>query len=181
MVQQRQKNIKQESNSLTSESCTSVVDAVLDAEQPISNSKDHSVIWSSHVVHSIDPLILDIDKSAVLAPSCLVQPNVGDLVLCVTPKGCNPVVVSLLIRKSPQTTLLIQTEVPVELRSPQFDLLSHTVSVMAERAECNVGVIRRLADRIDEVVEYFSSSVGTAFLRAKRSIKRVEELDEIKA
>ena len=45
----------------------------------------------------------------------------------------------------------------------------------------NVGVLKRIADRVDEVLQYFSSSIETMFVHAKRSIKRVDELDETRA
>jgi hypothetical protein len=53
--------------------------------------------------------------------------------------------------------------------------------VIAEHVEVNVGVLKRIADRVDETVEYLSSTIGTFFMRAKRSIRRIDELDETRA
>jgi hypothetical protein len=169
-----------ETISLESPLGISVVDEVLDLE-PRTKSAGSPVSWSSFCIKSLAPMTLEGGRAVSLAPSCLIQPEVGDTVLCVTPIGSDPIIVSVLARSNPKEKMLIDCESPIEIRTPSFNMLSHNVSLTAEIAECNVGLLRRLAERVDEVVEYFSSNVGTIFAKAKRSIKRVDELDETRA
>ena len=59
--------------------------------------------------------------------------------------------------------------------------MSQKIDVQADQVDNNIGVLKRLIDRVDDAIDFLSTRIGTLFMHAKRSIKRVDELDETHA
>lgn len=129
-----------------------------------------------------EPLRLQSGTVARCAASCLIRPQVGDRVLCAIPgNGEIASILMVIERFEPAQPLVMESSSALEMRFPQMSVLSERIEVIAEHVEVNVGVLKRIADRVDETVEYLSQTIGTFFMRAKRSIRRVDELDETRA
>lgn len=129
-----------------------------------------------------DPLRLQSGAPARCAASCVIKPQLGDSVLCAIPSnGDGATILMVLERFEPELPLVMESSSALEMRFPQMSVLSERIEVIAEHVEVNVGVLKRIADRVDETVEYLSQTIGTFFMRAKRSIRRVDELDETRA
>ena len=131
-------------------------------------------------VIDVSPWRISRGSLASCAASCLIQPRLGDTVLCMVAEG-QAVILSVIERSEPELPSVIDSSAAIEIRSPQISFLSQTVDIHADQMTVNVGVLKRIADRVDEVLQYFSSSIETMFVHAKRSIKRVDELDETRA
>ena len=132
-------------------------------------------------VTSIDPLCIKGGIRAKPAASCLVRPDLGDIVMCTSSHHGMSHILAVLERSQPEQTMTICSDSEVELQFPKIGLISEEIDVVADRANVNLRIFSRIAERIDDTVEFLSSSVGTLFMRAKRSIRRVEELDETRA
>lgn len=133
-------------------------------------------------VTDLQPLRIKRGNACVLAASCLVKPELGDVVLCMVVDDDDvATILSVVERFEPANAVVLDMHSPLEIRVPSLSLMSEKVDVQADRVEVNVGVLKRLVDRCDDAIEFLSARVGTLFMHAKRSIKRVEELDETKA
>ena len=133
-------------------------------------------------VIALEPLRLQSGVAARCAASCVIKPQLGDSVLCSIPSnGDCATILMVLERFEPELPLVMESSSALEMRFPQMSVLSERVEVVAEHVEVNVGVLKRIADRVDDTVEYLTQTIGTFFMRAKRSIRRVDELDETRA
>lgn len=142
--------------------------------------EEKSVELVRSVVIRLDPLQIMRGVQASRAASCLLEPRLGDAVLCMVLDG-QAVILSIIDRLEPELASVIDSTTPLEIRSSEINLISQKVGIEAEHLNINVSVMRRIVDRLDDVIQYFSSSVETIFIHAKRSIKRVDELDETRA
>jgi hypothetical protein len=163
------------------------------------SAADVQVQWVQTTVVGVDPLRLKGGYDGVLAASCLVQPELGDTVACIRcvdpdqaqadgasvsdslPRARPSVVVAIVSRLNTTLPLRMTAKVPLQIQTAGLDLLAPRIEIHAQEVELNAGRLRQLVDRIDEAADYISSRVGTLFMHAKRSIKRVEELDETRA
>lgn len=133
-------------------------------------------------VERINPIELEGGGPASLAISCLVQPEIGDHVLCAQAHSSEPtVILSILSRAVSSDPLRVTSEVPIEVQAPAFNLMAQSSEVTLERALLNVGFLQRLVGQMEDIMDYVSINVKTVFLNAKRSMRRIEELDETQA
>ncbi len=133
-------------------------------------------------VTDTQPLRIKRGSACVVAPSCLIKPELGDVVLCMIADDEDAAtILSVVERFEPASSVVLDVASPLEIRVPSLSVMSQKIDVQADRVEVNVGVLKRLVDRFDDAVEFLSMRVGTLFMHAKRSIKRVDELDETKA
>lgn len=140
-----------------------------------------AVTLTQATVTSLNPLSIKGGIGAECAPSCLVRPELGDVVLCTNPAQGPVYILALLQRSQPEQTMVLSANSAVELQFSKIGVVSEEIEVVADRATVNLRMFSRIAERIDDTVEFLSSSVGTLFMRAKRSIRRVDELDETRA
>jgi len=150
------------------------------------STADVQVQWVQTTVVGVDPLRLKGGYDGVLAASCLVQPELGDTVACIRcvespPRAGPTVVVAIVSRLNLTAPLRVTATVPLQIQTAGFELLAPRIEIHAHDVELNAARLRQLVDRIDEAADYISSRVGTLFMHAKRSLKRVEELDETRA
>jgi hypothetical protein len=132
-------------------------------------------------VIDVNPLRIKCGAVSQVAASCLVMPSLGDVVLCMIADDQSATILSVITRFENEQPMLLEASAPIEMRFPSITLLSQKIDVQAERVDINVGVLKRLVDRVDDAVEFLSARVGTLFMHAKRSIKRVDELDQTSA
>lgn len=142
--------------------------------------EEKSVELVRSVVIKLAPLQIIRGVMATRAASCLLAPRLGDTVLCMILDG-QAVILSVIDRLEPELPSVIDCLEPLEIRSSEINFLSQKIEIEAEQLNINVGVMRRIVDRLDDVIQYLSASVETIFTHAKRSIKRVDELDETRA
>jgi hypothetical protein len=142
---------------------------------------ERSVELLQSTIIDLHPLRIKRGTNASVAASCLIQPGLGDVVLCMLSQGQDAVILSVIERFEPEKTLVLQTNSPVEMRFSSLSVLSQKIDVQADRVDINIGVLKRLIDRVDDAIDFLSTRIGTLFMHAKRSIKRVDELDETHA
>jgi hypothetical protein len=167
------------------------------------SAEDVQVQLVQSTVVGVAPLRLKGGYDGQVAASCLVQPELGDTVVCirgvdadqpadqpraVTVQGDElpaqaktAVVIAIVSRLNSTAPLRVTATVPLQIQTAGLELLAPRIEIHAQHVELNAGRLHQLVDRIDEAADYISSRVGTLFMHAKRSIKRVEELDETRA
>ena len=128
-----------------------------------------------------EPLRLDNQALARRAVSCLIQPEPGDSVLYLSAAGLPATILAVLERPDFDAALVLDTLRPLRLQSPELQALCGKARLVAEEAQCHVGLLRRVARRIDEAADYVASCFGSVFMQAQRSIRRVEQLDHTQA
>ena len=171
------------------------------------SAEDVQVQLVQSTVVGVAPLRLKGGYDGQVAASCLVQPELGDTVVCIrgvdadqvadqavdqpragTVQGDErpaqaktAVVIAIVSRLNSSAPLRVTATVPLQIHTAGLELLAPRIEIHAQQVELNAGRLHQLVDRIDEAADYISSRVGTLFMHAKRSIKRVEELDETRA
>ena len=140
---------------------------------------DAQLIFMQSTVVKVNPLQIKNGVSASLATSCLVEPELGDSVVCTTSSSGEVFILSVLKRLNPETPLLISTKNPISINAPSLHLIASKIDVVAEEMTSNIGVMRRLITHAEDIVGSFVASFDRIFVRANSSIRRVEELDEL--
>jgi hypothetical protein len=130
---------------------------------------------------SVEPLRIKGGISASCAVSCLVKPRIGDQVLCATSVDGQAYLLAILERLEPVKETLIYSEAPVQVQACQLTLVSEQIDLISERVNCNIGTLKRVMQTVEDVVGNCQASFGTFLMFAKRSMRRVEELDETRA
>ncbi|MCE7505974.1 DUF3540 domain-containing protein [Polynucleobacter sp. IMCC30063] len=148
---------------------------------------DHLVAVDSEVrlvktaIISVDPLRIKNNAPALLSASCLVEPRVGDMVICALAGDGHAYILSIVERLEPNKESVLHFSAPLEIITPSLSIKSIEMAVFSEKVECHIGKLKRVVDSVEDFVENCLVSFGTFFMLAKRSIKRVEELDETRA
>jgi hypothetical protein len=146
------------------------------------SAPDQRVSLVQTTVVSVGPYKIKNGSLARVATSCLVTPSVGDSVLCAHAENdTQATILAVLVRLQPELPLIIAPEAALELQVNEITLVTGQAHLVASKVNVSIEVLKRVVNRIDEVVDYASSTFGSLFVRAKRSIKRVQELDEVQA
>jgi len=152
----------------------------------ISNVNDLSAVdtqlrFMQSTIIKVNPLQIKNGVSATLAASCLVQPEVGDIVACITDSSGDVYILSILKRLNPDADLVVSLSTPVSVRSPRIHLAAQQIELLADEMTGNIGVLKRLIGHAEDIVGNFVASFDKIFIRANSSIRRVEDLDELSA
>jgi hypothetical protein len=152
----------------------------------IQNTENLTAVESSAnlirtAIISEQPLRIKGGISAVCAVSCLVKPRIGDQVLCATSVDGQAYLLAILERLEPEKETLIYSEVPLQVQASHFTLTSEQIELISEQVDCNIGTLKRVIKTVEDVIGNCMTSFGTFFMFAKRSVRRVEELDETRS
>jgi hypothetical protein len=152
----------------------------------IQNTKNLSAIDSAvnlirTTIIATEPLRVKDDQPANCAVSCLVQPRIGDSVLCAVSNQDQVYVLAVLERLEPQKETVIYSAAPLILQTTNLTVASEEIELMANKVNCNIGSLKRMIEAAEDLVGHYRASFGTFFMFAKRSIRRVEELDETRS
>ena len=90
-------------------------------------------------------------------------------------------ITAVLVRAKPDDPIVTTIPTGLELRANGISFLTSEMELVASKLTCNIGIIKSWADRIDHSVELMTSTLGSAFVRAKRVLRRVDEIDETSA
>jgi hypothetical protein len=132
-------------------------------------------------VIKVQPLQVKGGIPAMLAPSCLIQVQVGDVVACAMGSQGSAYILAVLERFDPAADMVLSSTSPISVQAPQINLTATKVNLVADELVANIGLLKRLIDRAEDVVGSLVASFDSIFIRAARSIRRVEELDELTA
>jgi hypothetical protein len=145
------------------------------------SAADTSLVFTQTTVIKVQPLQIKGGITAILAPSCLMQVQVGDMVACAISSQGTAYILAVLERLDPAADMILSSKSPISVHAPQLNLAATKVNVVADELIANIGLLRRLIDRVEDVVGSLVASFDSIFIRAARSIRRVEELDELTA
>ena len=132
-------------------------------------------------VITTEPLRIKGNIRAIRAVSCLVQLRIGDTVLCAQENQSLAYIMAILDRLEPEKVTLISSEAPLAVQAEEISITSEQIYLISDRVDCNIGVLKRVVQKVDELVDTFKASFGTIFMFAKRSTRRIEELDETRS
>jgi len=143
---------------------------------------DQHVSLIQTTIIALNPLRIKDGTTVNVAVSCLVMPSVGDIVLCAVSEDVSQTtILSVLIRLRPELPIVIAPGSAVELQVSELKVITAQAHFEADQADVSIGMLKRAINRIDEVIEQSVSSFGSVIIRAKRSVRRVKELDEVQA
>jgi len=143
---------------------------------------DQRVSLMQTTLIGVAPYKIKNGSIARVATSCLVSPSVGDIVMCAqADNDPQATILAVLVRLQPELPLIIAPEAAVEFQVKELTLVTAQAHLVASKVNVTIEVLKRVVSKIDEVVDYASSTFGSVFIRAKRYIKRVKELDEVQA
>lgn len=145
------------------------------------SAADTSLNFTQTTVIKVQPLQVKGGIPAILAPSCLMHVQVGDVVACAVGTQGSAYILAILERIDPATDMILSSKSPISVNAPQINLAATKVNIVADELVANIGLLRRLIDRAEDVVGSLVASFDSIFIRAARSIRRVEELDELSA
>lgn len=145
------------------------------------SAADTSLTFTQTTVIKVQPLQVKGGISAILAPSCLMQVQVGDTVACAIGAQGSAYILAVLERLDPAADIVLSSQSPLSVHAPQINLAATKVNLVADELVANIGLLKRLIDRAEDVVGSLIASFDSIFIRAARSIRRVEELDELSA
>lgn len=140
-----------------------------------------SVRLLQSTVIGLEPLRITSGLAARRAASCLVSPELGDTVLCCADDNGQATILAVIERQAPNLPLQLHTSCPISLQAPEFHFTSQVFNIDSTEMTVNVSLFKRIADRVEDVVEYLNLNVNSLFTRAKRSIKHVEDIDDTRA
>jgi hypothetical protein len=135
----------------------------------------------STTIISESPLRIKGGIAASCAVSCLVKPRIGDQVLCAISAHGEVYLLAILERQEPEKETLIYSEAPLQVQTPYLTLTSEQMDLISERVDCNIGTFKRIVQTVEDTVGNCMANFGTFFMFAKRSVRRVEELDETRS
>jgi hypothetical protein len=127
-------------------------------------------------VTNINPLQITGGNYAKRAPACLLEPKLGDIVIC-SRSGSDIYIISILERQEPSTPLSIDSSSGFLFQSPDIKFISKSHVIEAAQMTVNVGLIKKIADRVEENIHYMHSIIDSFFLQAKQSMRRIEDTD----
>lgn len=142
---------------------------------------DVSVNLMQSTIIALDPMRIKGNIAATCAVSCLVMPRVGDTVLCATHDSEQVYVLAILNRLSPDSETLIGSDAPLALQASRIAISGEHIDIVADQMNCNIGVMKRVIQKVEDVVGHCVSSFETLFTFANRSTRRTQELDETRA
>lgn len=142
---------------------------------------DAELSFTQSTVIKVNPLQIKNGVSASLAASCLVQPELGDTVVCAESSSGEVFILSVLKRLNPEAPLLIAAQNPISVNAPSLSLTANKIDVVTQEMTSNIGVMRRMITHAEDIVGNLVASFDRMFVRANSSIRRVEELDELSA
>jgi len=142
---------------------------------------DSKVALFKTTIISTEPLRIKNNMLAIYATSCLVQPRIGDTVLCAIANEDQAYILSILERLEPQKETLIYSEAPLLVQATELTVACEQIEVISNQVDCNIGTLKRMIETVDDFIGNFRASFGTFFMFAKRSIRRIEELDETRS
>ena len=142
---------------------------------------DSAVQLVKTAIVSTNPLLIKDNVFATLSVSCLVEPRIGDTVICAISADKKAYILTIVDRLEPNKETVIHLHSPLELVAPALSIKSGAIELVAEQVDCNIGKFKRIVDSVEDLVGNCMVSFGTFFMLAKRSIKRVEELDETRS
>lgn len=130
---------------------------------------------------SLEPLKIKGNIPAVCAISCLVQVREGDVVLCSLSDKDTAYVLAILERLEPAKETLIHSEAPIVLQNLSISLICEKIELVTQYADCNIGKLKKIIESAEDYIGSYTASFRTFFMAAKRSIRRIEELDETRS
>lgn len=145
------------------------------------SATDTELTFTKTTVIKVQPLQVKGGIPATLAPSCLIQVQVGDSVACAFSAQGPAYILAILERLDPSSDLVLSADSPISVQAPQINLAASKLNLVADELVINVGLLKRLIERAEDVVGSLVASFDSIFIRAARSIRRVEELDELSA
>lgn len=151
----------------------------------IQNTENLAVVDSSAnliktTIIAIEPLRIKGNILAKRSVSCLIEPRIGDTVLCAQPDN-HTYILAILERLEPEKETLIYSEAPILLQASSMMVHAEEVQLISERVDCNIGSLKRVIQTVEELVGNCRASFGTFFMFAKRSVRRIDELDETRS
>ncbi len=145
------------------------------------SAADIGLAFIQTTVIKVQPLQIKGGIPAILAPSCLMQVQEGDTVACAKRPEGPAYILAILERLDPTADIILSSKSPISVHAPQINLAAVKMNVVADELVANIGLLKRLIDRAEDVVGSLIASFDSMFIRAARSIRRVEELDELSA
>ena len=142
---------------------------------------DSSVSLLQSTVIALEPMRIKGNIAASCAVSCLVQPRIGDTVLCAVQNQGQALILAILARLEPENETLIYSEAPLVLEATNISITSEKIDLISDQVNCNLGTLKRVVQKVDDVVGNCMATFGTFFMFAKRSSRRIEELDETRS
>ena len=142
---------------------------------------DSEVVLIKTTIIATEPIRVKNNMPAIYATSCLVQPRIGDTVLCAMANEDKAYILSILERLEPQKETLIYSEGPLLVQATKLMVASEEIELIANQVDCNIGTLKRMIETVDDFIGNCRASFGTFFMFAKRSIRRIEELDETRS
>ena len=130
---------------------------------------------------AIEPLRIKGNTLASCSVSCLVEPRIGDTVLCALSNNERTYILAILERLEPEKQTLIHSDAPFLLQASSVMVNAEEIQLISDRVDCNIGSFKRVVQTVEELIGNCVVSFGTFFMFAKRSIRRIEELDETRS
>lgn len=151
----------------------------------IQNTENLAVVDSSAsliktTIIAIEPLRIKGNLLAKRSVSCLIEPRIGDTVLCAQPDDY-AYILAILERLEPEKETLIYSEAPIVLQASSMTVSAEEIQLISDRVDCNIGTLKRVVQTVEELVGNCTASFNTFFMFAKRSVRRIEELDETRS
>jgi hypothetical protein len=137
--------------------------------------------FTKTTVIKVQPLQVKGGIPAILAPSCLMQVQVGDAVACAMSSEGSAYILAILERLDSTSEIVLSSCSPISVQAPHINLAAAKMNFLADELVINVGFMKRLIEKAEDVVGSLAASFDSIFIRASRSIRRVEELDELSA
>ena len=133
----------------------------------------------STVIH-LNPLTIQSGRIAKCSVGCLIQPQLGDTVIC-SASQTDVFILQVVQQHAGAEEVLVQFATGLEIQAPSIRFVSESHEIVAHQLTIHASVLKRFVDRLEETIKHAHSMIDSIFLQAKKSFRRIEDADNTKA